>query len=220
MLGMFAASASVALPPQQDFTANDSFVATSTEAWIWGWGGGGGGGARRLSQNGGNGAAASYSLIHVTGLTIGRTYNVVVGTAGPAGATGLNAGTPSADGTASQVVDSVTATVVWQAGGGRRGVGGATGVPGAGGGIGQSSDSIGDDIRVGPAGNSNAGAAVNAPTGDLAYTPSTGGTGGAAGAPGNAGNAPGGPGGAGSTSGTGQNGAAGARGEVHVQQAA
>lgn len=194
-------------PAEQVYTANDSFVATSTTADIWGWGAGGGAGGRRQFTNGGSGASGSYSFIHLTNLVVGRTYNVEVAPVSAGVVSGAVSGTTAVQSAPSRVIDSVTSTVIWQAGSGRGGATGGTGISPQHGAAGVTGDSIGDTILPGEAGQATRGG--NAPNGGgLGATTSSG-----------AGNAPGGGGFTG-TSGSAGAGGPGARGEVHVQQAA
>lgn len=203
-LGFFAASAGLVpqTPTVFDVGGATSFVATSSTADFDGHGGGGGAGARRSSVVGGGGASGSRSRSHLTTLVVGRTYNVIVGTGG---AGGVNAAHVAGGlGVASQVIDSVTLAVVWQAGGGR---GGFSTSPVTGGAAGSTGDSIGDTIDVGLAGN----------TSGLGGSAPGGGAGAAAANPAVAGAVPGGGGGS-LSAGTGGNGGAGGAGRVIVTQ--
>jgi hypothetical protein len=205
-----------------------SFVAptTAVTAECWGGGGGGGGADTLGGQNGGGGGGGAYALKVMTGLTVGNSYTVTVGSGG-----GGNTGTGNGIAGGDSWFQSSTRVL---AKGGSGGAGHASG--GVGGPGGSTAASIGDTRFKGgngsndSVGGSNQGGGGGGGAGDAAAGSNSGGTAGAAGgssgggAGGNGGvggNASGGtqPGGGGGGGGViGGNGASGGHGQVWISR--
>ena len=165
------------------FTSNGNFTAQVSHCFVQLIGGGGGGGGGADGEGGGGGGGAGAMVEHQFQMTIGTTYNVVVGAGGPGGAHSGAGGATGGTGSASSITGVSNCSANGGVGGGGAGGGGGIGTGGAGGAIGIMPSSVGGDGsdspggRVGGAGGYNMHFSAGGAGGGPDTTPGYAGTG-------------------------------------------